>query len=148
MHSFLVINYFFINEKPNKKIDYYSYFYIYPYLHQQWRMFASVPKYNYAIVVEINGKKKDIFTELTYKHQHNRFLGLDGQVIALGNIIHYFIFSNNTTTNKTYINSKNFTILNTFIQNYCTSSYHVKNVKFCLIATNVITHQINFFKNY
>jgi hypothetical protein len=92
-HFVLVIIYANPFEHRKTKIDYYAQFYVYPYFHQNWNLFAPPPTSNYTLLATYNhngNKTTDVFNEMLIEHQTNRLLGYEPLVIAFSNSIHYF----------------------------------------------------------
>jgi hypothetical protein len=75
------------------KWEYYAQWYVYPFFHQNWNLFAPPPDTNYKLFAEFesNGiQRADIFNEVLIEHQSNRLKGYGPLVLAFANSIHYF----------------------------------------------------------
>ncbi|MBA3663805.1 MAG: hypothetical protein H0W61_06310 [Bacteroidetes bacterium] len=116
------------------KKDKYSFFYMYPYFHQNWNVFVPPPSSNYNLyaVYENSGlQRTDIFTEIVTAHQANRFAGKESFVLALSNSIHYF-----ETEKNPDVSGNNFKMIKSFVKNYLegTRSCVLKNLKLILVV--------------
>ena len=91
---FLLITVYCLKEENKKKIHFYSQFYVYPFFHQGWQLFAPAPDVNYALFfsVEKPGKQHtiDVLDKVIETHRQNRLAGYGPLLIALVNSIHFF----------------------------------------------------------
>lgn len=80
--------------KDENKFKAYVFPYVYPYFHQDWSMFAPIPKQNYTIYVRYDGHDwYDVFNEVVMAHQNNRFSGHENISISLSSAIRYYASS-------------------------------------------------------
>lgn len=76
------------------KYDYWAEYYVYPFFHQGWSLFAPPPTENYALYVTYTDttgtKREELFQNILQQHQSNRFKGYEAIVLALSNCCYYF----------------------------------------------------------
>ncbi len=146
---FLCIHFFSLGINafnPNK----YSFFYCYPYFHQNWNLFVPPPENNYNLYVRFTDKNNaiiqvDIFSEILVKHQNNRIKGVEPLLLALSNTIHYF-----ETENKPGLSSGvNFNMIETFAKNYLQHTRHtqIQNLKLNLVVRASDSQKTRIFYN-
>lgn len=136
---------FFYNFKPGK----FSFFYTYPFFHQNWNLFVPPPKSNYnlyAIYESDRGfQKTDIFQQLLIKHQGNRFSGAEPLLIAISNCIHYV-----ETSSKPGLScDDNFKMIEKFANSYLNQTCILKssNIKLILVVSNAKKLQARVYYN-
>lgn len=130
---YLLAHFLFLSSyvfKPNK----YSFFYCYPYFHQNWNLFIPPPENNYNLYVFYTDENKikqkaDIFRELLVVHQSNRINGTEPLLLALSNTIHYF----ENESKPGYASENNFKMIEVFAKNYLQHTRHVKIIDLKLI---------------
>ena len=74
-------------------MDYYAYYYAYPFFQQSWTLFTPPPDCNYRLFADfsLNGKAKQVEILSTLAQNHNnRLLGNEPVTLAIANSIHYF----------------------------------------------------------
>ena len=102
-----------------KKINFVSDYYVYPYFHQYWGVFAPTPKKIFNLYVRQNQQKhwqewRAVFQEKLNLHKTNVAKGNEVDVLLYSNAINYLYYS--LDTNKHVYNEKpsniNFDVLN------------------------------------
>lgn len=147
LHFFIVFNYNF-SASNNSKVSYYYTYYGYPYFHQNWNLFAPVPKQNYELFVFNNGLVINVLGDVLQKHKKNRFSGNEGLLIAFTNSIHYFV-SSTTVNSGLVINNNNFEMLGFSVKNYLKNKTEFRNAQpnILLKVTEINTKKIRYFYN-
>ncbi|MBA3682916.1 MAG: hypothetical protein H0W73_17390 [Bacteroidetes bacterium] len=147
---------FFYSPPPalkNSKAEFYSQFFIYPYFHQNWNLFAPAPTSNYKLYCEFesNGKQQlDVFSEINIKHQSNRLKGYGPFVVAFANSFHYLEASAlDTLVNEPLNNNVNFQIIEHTAKKYLENTRHVsiKDLRLILVSENVVTKKQKIYFN-
>lgn len=123
------------------------------YLHQSWDVFVPPPSANYRLFVdfECNGMqyKKDLFEEVTLRHQSNRLAGYGPLLLAFSNSITYFEQSTALQSSMNCVTSDlHFDMIvhaaNNYLREHCGSE--PKHLKLILWVQDVATqHQRVYF---
>lgn len=106
------------------KSDYWVEYYVYPFFHQNWNLFAPPPSENYALYVSYDDntgiKKEELFQKIIVEHQTNRLKGYEAIVLALSNCCYYFEKSvkEQNSINGPIKNNLYFTMLQHLTVNY------------------------------
>ena len=139
----------FVSEKT--KIDFYAQGYVYPYFHQNWNLFIPVPRSNYKLYCKYENKTVDIFSEITLRHQQNRFKGYEALVVAFTNSFHFFDKSTglHQILNGPIKNDLNFAIIENSAKNYLEWSRKIKvqNLKVILVTQHTLTNSQKIYFN-
>lgn len=136
---------FFYSFKPNK----FSFFYTYPFFHQNWNLFVPAPQSNYNLFAfyetDKGFQKTDLFQHLLIKHQSNRFSGIEPFLIALSNCIHYV----ETGSEPGLSSDENFKMIEKFTQSYLKQTVILKSnsIKLILVVNNIKLSQPRIYYN-
>ncbi len=103
------------------KFKYLVFPYVYPYFHQDWRMFAPIPKQNFNVFVKCDNEEwEDLFYTINSVHQKNRLAGNEALLLALSNSLRYYASSveEKTKTETDDQSNVNYVVLRKIITNY------------------------------
>lgn len=135
----------FYNFKPNK----FSFFYTYPFFHQNWNLFVPPPQSNYNLYAFYESdkgfQKTDLFQQLLIKHQSNRFSGTEPLLIAISNCIHYV----ETSSRPGLSCDDNFKMIEKFANSYLRHTHTLKSgqIKLILVVSNINTAEARVYYN-
>lgn len=134
------------------KFKYLVFPYVYPYFHQDWRMFAPIPKQNFNVYVKHDSKDwKDIFYTVNSAHQKNRLAGNEALLLALSNSLRYYASSVEEITKSESDDASNinFVVLRKIVRNYLAleNGTDVKNVEI-IIGIKDVERKVKHYHHY
>lgn len=144
LHFTLVFIYANPVSHPKNKTDYWSEYYVYPFFHQSWSLFAPPPTSNYKLFVYYENKglkQTELYSDILADHQANRFKGYESLILALSNSIYYFekYAELNPKAEGPIRNDTYFKMIEQFSTNYLQWKHKIKlkRVQLILISENI-----------
>ena len=141
VHFACILTYAYpLDSEKNSKMDYYSFWYVYPYYKQDWRLFTPCPDFNFRICAAYRVNNEMHYSQPLVEalHQRNLFTGKEFLMLTLSNASGYFARDPS---------EKNRSILRTAIYRYLNNKHNstISDLHILVELTEIKTNKVNHF---